>query len=324
MFARLLILLASLSLLANLTSATNLRKDAVAVLANSAEIPIDHARAAKAYGDYMKGFAKRNAEDLKIADESIAAAHVNARKYVADLHKAGKLTEMKGKAAILGTDVHVRNGAYVTRRRPNADCSGMVSRISAKKISGNCESDGMGGSYYLSCSHEDGQGNVQMHASYFGEEGCMNDWWGDQVVHSDRKCQYYSYGENSDGPSMQAAQCTSNNMGIAIQSGGIAFAYFAESDSTCDGSPQTLHVERYGACRLVSSRDEPGYFYMTLDSCAPETGKTQLTIYTDSACLRPVARGMFNMGGPNGGPYGTCQPDEGAFAMTRCFPEGGM
>jgi hypothetical protein len=128
---------------------------------------------------------------------------------------------------------------------------------------------------------------------------------------------------------MMAAQCTSNNMGIAIQSGGITQAFFAQNDDTCSGSPKTLHVQRYGACELVYSTDnndnKEGFFYMTLDSCAPENGKTQWTLYTDSACRRPVYRGSFNIGGMNGAPYGACTHlGDGNFGQSICFAEGGM
>jgi hypothetical protein len=332
MFPRLLILLASLSVLANLTSAANLRADVAAVVsANAAEIPIDHARAEKAYQAFMKGSAQRNQNDKKFAEKAIAAANANARKHVAELHQAGKLDEMKSKASVLSsTGPQVHGGAFVTRNRPNGDCSGKVSRITANKINGQCESDGFGGSFNTWCTHEDNQGNVQMHSSYFNEEGCMNGWYYDSVVRSEPKCQYNHYGQPSDGPSMVAAQCTEMNMNIAIMNGGITNAFFAADDVTCNGSPQSLSVERYGACRFVSAEDESGYFYMTLDSCSPENGKAQLTIYTDPACQRPVSRGSFNMGGMNGAPYGACTPTQGGYGgnggngMVLCFAEGGM
>jgi hypothetical protein len=336
MFPRFLVLLASLSLLVSSASAANLRKDSstVAVLAESAtEIPIDHERAAAVYNSYMKQVEKRNKNAEKFAKESIAAAHVNARQHVENLHKAGKLAEAKSKATTLNADMNVRNGAFVTRRRPNADCSGIVSNIDALKIDGSCHSDGFGGSYYMSCAHENNQGNVQMISTYFTEEGCLNGLWSYEVVRSEPKCQYNHYamdnGMGMDSPSMMGAQCTSNNMAIAIQSGGVTHAFFAQGDDTCNGSPQSLHVQRYGACELVYSTDNSdnveGYFYMTLDSCAPETGKMQLTLYTDSACRRPVMRGSFNMGGMNGAPYGACtHQGDGDFGQTMCFPEGGM
>jgi hypothetical protein len=331
MFPRFLILLASLSLLVSSASAANLRKDSTAaVLSESAtEIPVDHVRAAAVYKSFMKKVEQRNKNSEKFAKEIIAAAHVNARKHVEDLHKAGKLAEAKSKGAALmsSNGPLVRNGAFVTRNRPNGDCSGVVTYIDAIKIDGSCQPDGFGGSYSMGCAHEDEQGNVQMLSSYFTEEGCMNGWWSDGIDRSVPKCHYNQYG--GDTPSMQSAQCTSNSMDIAIQSGGIVQAHFAEGDDTCSGSPQSLHVQRYGACELAYEIDDDGndvgFFYMTLDFCAPETGKTQMTLYTDSACRRPVYRGSFNISGFYGvGPYGNCAEDVSGFGQTICFAEGGM
>jgi hypothetical protein len=331
MVPHILIVLAGLALLGIPTSAANLRKDTPALVKDqAAEIPVERENTAFVYKGLVQNTAILNDRERRYAEDSIAAAHANARKRVADLHKTGKLAEMKSKASVMTatTDLLIRNGAFVTRRRPNGDCSGEVSRITASLITEECHPDGFGGSYYLSCSHENDQGNVMMRSILFAEEGCTNGWYGDLIVHEDPRCQYNRYGEPMDTPSMLGSQCAKDDMTVATQGGGIANIFFAEGDSTCTGPPDFVSVEKYDVCRLGyngSSEDPTGFFYYTLDACAAATGRADVTYYTDSACLRPVGRDSFTIGGVNNGPHSTCQFDgQSAYGMTMCIPKGGV
>ena len=336
LFSRLLSVVALLSVLFDASTAANFRATA-ANSAETVEIPADHARAQRALKYVLNAANVHLEKDQKEAKELVAKLHEEAKKLTKEDH-AARAKSPNAKKMTQAEAEQVRWGSVVHRHRPNGDCSGVPTAITADRVMGECQSYGGGNSWYYTCSHEDEEGRVGMNMVNFNNDDCSGEpayVFENQM--SSAKCKMvYDSSSYSTGsiPSTKTIQCSRKSIQDYTVGGGIVSLLF-EGDYTCSGSPVGVVRTPFNNCEMVTEfydyqgnpsdyptqSDYNRYHFVSITSCSPDTGKVTITGYSDRACTRPLyqGRGMIDQ-------FQECHYDirNGGYAFPVCAPAEGL
>lgn len=329
MFARVLVLLASAALLVDAASLRSAIADNAAAVP---DLPVDHETAAKIGKLLTKSMTKKYEGSHKETAAVMKEVHAHARKLIKEQRDSGfkPTAEMRVKD---NSDAEIHWGSIVTRYRPNSDCSGVPSMVVAERLKGECWPDGFGGSYSISCAHENEEGKiVTTYNSFPINEAC--EW--DALSYSypmtvDAKCKINNAYVSSDPalPEMVSHQCARKYLKeYAYEKGGLVVENHASDDYQCQGTAFSVAVQRFHSCQVgyewydyqgnpVDYQTQSEYnrfYYFSIDGCSPD-GKMTTTIYSDSSCTRPLARGSAHVD------FNTCDGDGSGYSQFKCYPE---
>jgi len=317
--------------LAVVNATKNLRHEAVVedVFAN---VPVDNARGKRAVASAMKTNALRIEKDSKVLGSEIAKIHKAARAHAKTLKTAGSKTtaDMQN----MGTTHHV--GSLVTRHRPNGDCSGVITSLSAKDM-GGCHAEGT--DYYtLSCTNPDaprGEGNIVTMIDYFDNPDCSGNPTNSYEYGSAApRCSMDSYGDS--GPEMITNQCVGRDSWSYLMEGGIKTTMYSYDNQNCDGEGSGFSLRRFGGCELVyeyfdyngepsdyeTMNDMNRFHYMMIDSCSADSQTMHVRGFTDSSCRRPLYQAEVPIRDENG-EYNGCfymTGGQSGYGRTECVP----
>lgn len=295
MLAQLFILFALASVAA---SAKNLR-EAPAVNA----VFLDHQRAATVLKSMVKQRVTAQKSDASFIRERVQSGTAKGKLQVEANAKAAADAKFNTVATMSSNNVRfVNDGYYVTRHRPNSDCSGVPTMVYAQRLNGECHLNYFGfDSYREGCSQEGDDGPVSMVTTFYSNRDCSGAPYYSYSYSAQDECAFNTYATSYGFPPiMQSVQCT-GKADPALHSGGLVF-YSYDYTNQCQSAPTSYSVQKFGACQLVYEYDNDygemnlntHYTYVTMDECSAD-GKITVTGYTDGACTRPQWRGTINM-----------------------------
>lgn len=331
MIANLLTVITVLGLLFGFASAANLRS---MVDALNYSIPANPELIQKIGNHLEKSFENRVQKNLQSASLSTGKIHADLKSLIHAHKRSGAEKDITALKEI-ESFAQIRYGSLVERYRPNSDCSGVPSWVISSRILGDCMDDDDGGSYYASCGRENDEGQVSLLVTYFNLPNCDASMGSEQVpYYVDAKCRYSPADtSNPNLPEMKTMQCSNKALvEFAYPHGGVAFNRYQCGDNSCDCEPVSVSLERFHTCVIVylwyddlgNEVDYPTtsglnrFYYYTVDSCSAADGTFQMTVYTDRACTRPLARDSYALSDHN-----QCLATTTAdtFRRTVCIPQ---
>lgn len=192
------------------------------------------------------------------------------------------------------------NGYFISRVRPNADCSGNV--ISEAVVStGVCRSIDYGWSYRTTCEHEE-NGTVPLLLTLFESPDCApnTDWYSENINEVGNKCRFNPQNITTMGYQTTASQCsrepvhtTKPGMLQTLHDGdqcsGPAFGYNNRIFDACQ-----LYVDYHASADFGVPDAKTRFWYMKLVSCEPN-GKVLVHLFSDPACTRAKYRTTLDL-----------------------------
>lgn len=251
---------------------------------------------------------------LKILTKSPVSPYIEqARK----LRDAAKLS--KSDTVYIRHNGPMERGSFISRMRPNGDCSGEVIADSGLRM-GHCTNDG-DFSYNFACEQGDDR-TVPMVVRLYWGAGCMpeNEFMQQNVNEPGNKCSFIGDELATQGYQTVASQCTRDTM-PAIKAGLLQTWH---EDSECANAHMAYFNRNFDACQLyvdyrhsahhgvVDSKTR--FWYIKFAECTPH-GNVVMHMYSDPACTRAKYKTTVNL--YEGKPPYSCTYDEEVAAYTR-------
>jgi hypothetical protein len=293
-------------------------------------------------GARLKSDAAPSAENQAVAERAlrsfmkIAVQQQTVNRKVMDAEKAKLFSVGNHKTKALdaqqGTQT-IEHGYFVTRFRPNADCSGTPSAVLAK--TGECRSyESATGEFHseaITCTRNKPAQELMLTFNRYNSNDCSGQPDNTHEVNTD-KCAYDT--ENAPLPGMVGVQCVEQTEPKVAERGGVVWHNFF--DDACSTSPDGFQVSNFGGCSLSYSfydaQGEPTddvvfnehttYDYVRIDGC--HGTKLGVSLYQDPACTRQIFRTTVDVADDI--PFGRCEYDEGSerYSTAMCVPASHM
>ena len=292
MLVRLFILLATLNIVAFATSIPQMEEtEAIRAIQQLFE-------RAKGQHDIQQSALKEHVETAVKSAKVHHDSHGNA------------LNSKKFLSAKNGQYDGIRKGFLMYRVRPNADCSGLTTIVSANALNSACVSE-IGYSYYSVCGHEDKNGYSTMETTvFYDSEDCTGPSYS-STTETMKQCAMDYSSFSSSGPESMSTQCAHADA-PQLEKKGLMTVFYSSTDGSCSGD-MTLYLNiRFDACWMQVSNEHSGvpgkdtqFYYVQFTGCGADE-KVTLTYYSDSACTRPFRQASVKLQHAYGGQFNTC------------------